>query len=228
MGYQVSSLDALGEGYGFRKVRGALGVTAFGVNALVFPPGYGRPGALPRPAGRALLRPPRHRDVRDRRRRARRRGGRPRPRRVDDAAPGLEPHATDDLVLFVVGGKGGYVERDGQLVIAGGSREARRRMRRATSMNGLMMDYQLTLPIAAPPLRGATSATRRSSRGCPTRASTATTYAETCRARARARGRRCRASASSAATASRRSAGTTTSTTRRTSASRAAASCCTR
>jgi len=31
MGYQVSSLDALGEAYGFRKVRAALGVTAFGV-----------------------------------------------------------------------------------------------------------------------------------------------------------------------------------------------------
>jgi len=35
-----SSLDELGEGYGFRKVRGPLGVTAFGVNALVYPPGY--------------------------------------------------------------------------------------------------------------------------------------------------------------------------------------------
>ena len=40
MGYQVSSLDQLGEGYGFRKIRSALGVTAFGVNALVMPPGY--------------------------------------------------------------------------------------------------------------------------------------------------------------------------------------------
>ena len=35
-----SSLDELGEGYGFRKVRNPLGVTAFGVNALVYPPGY--------------------------------------------------------------------------------------------------------------------------------------------------------------------------------------------
>ncbi len=35
-----SSLDELGDGYGFRKVRAPLGVSAFGVNALVYPPGY--------------------------------------------------------------------------------------------------------------------------------------------------------------------------------------------
>ena len=39
-GYAVGSLDALGEGYGFRKIRSGLGVTAFGVNAIVLPPGY--------------------------------------------------------------------------------------------------------------------------------------------------------------------------------------------
>ena len=39
-GYAFSSLDELGDGYGFRKVRRALGVTAFGVNAVVYPPGY--------------------------------------------------------------------------------------------------------------------------------------------------------------------------------------------
>ena len=39
-GYAVSSLGELGDGYGFRKIRGALGVTAFGINALVLPPGY--------------------------------------------------------------------------------------------------------------------------------------------------------------------------------------------
>ena len=39
-GYAVGHLDAIGEGYGFRKVRKELGVTAFGVNALVRPPGY--------------------------------------------------------------------------------------------------------------------------------------------------------------------------------------------
>ena len=39
-GYAVGTLDALGEGYGFRKIRRGLGVTAFGINALVFPVGY--------------------------------------------------------------------------------------------------------------------------------------------------------------------------------------------
>jgi mannose-6-phosphate isomerase-like protein (cupin superfamily) len=39
-GYTVSSLDALGEGPGFRKIRTPLGVTAFGINAIVLPEGY--------------------------------------------------------------------------------------------------------------------------------------------------------------------------------------------
>ena len=39
-GYTVSSLDALGEGPGFRKIRVPLGVTAFGANAIVLPAGY--------------------------------------------------------------------------------------------------------------------------------------------------------------------------------------------
>ena len=39
-GYAVSSLDDIGHGYGFRKIRRELGVTAFGINALVLPPGY--------------------------------------------------------------------------------------------------------------------------------------------------------------------------------------------
>jgi len=39
-GYAVGSLGALGDGYGFRKVRRELGVTAFGVNAIVLPGGW--------------------------------------------------------------------------------------------------------------------------------------------------------------------------------------------
>ena len=39
-GYAVGDLDDLGEGHGFRKVRKGLGVTAFGVNAIVMPAGY--------------------------------------------------------------------------------------------------------------------------------------------------------------------------------------------
>jgi uncharacterized cupin superfamily protein len=38
-GWAVSSLAELGEGPGFRKIRAPLGVTAFGVNAIVLPPG---------------------------------------------------------------------------------------------------------------------------------------------------------------------------------------------
>ncbi len=39
-GYAVGSVDALGDGPGFRKIRRELGVTAFGVNAIEIPPGY--------------------------------------------------------------------------------------------------------------------------------------------------------------------------------------------
>ncbi|MFL5821987.1 MAG: cupin domain-containing protein [Solirubrobacteraceae bacterium] len=39
-GYALSTLDQMGDGYGFRKIRRELGVTAFGINALVLPPGY--------------------------------------------------------------------------------------------------------------------------------------------------------------------------------------------
>jgi uncharacterized cupin superfamily protein len=39
-GWAVAHLDDLGEGPGFRKIRKDLGVTAFGVNAIVMPAGY--------------------------------------------------------------------------------------------------------------------------------------------------------------------------------------------
>jgi uncharacterized cupin superfamily protein len=39
-GYAVGHIDQMGERYGFRKIRRALGVDAFGVNAIVLPPGY--------------------------------------------------------------------------------------------------------------------------------------------------------------------------------------------
>jgi mannose-6-phosphate isomerase-like protein (cupin superfamily) len=39
-GYAITTLDAMGEGPGFRKVRRELGVTAFGVNVIVLPEGY--------------------------------------------------------------------------------------------------------------------------------------------------------------------------------------------
>ena len=114
--YAFGSIDELGEGYGFRKVRRALGVTAFGVNAVVMPPGFD--GFL------------HYHDRQDElylvhRGRARFEvGGEVRelgpgglchvqsttPRKVSNAS------SEEDLVLFVVGGKDGYVERDGRLV----------------------------------------------------------------------------------------------------------------
>ena len=40
MGYAFGSIDELGEGYGFRKIRVPLGITAFGANAIVMAPGF--------------------------------------------------------------------------------------------------------------------------------------------------------------------------------------------
>jgi uncharacterized cupin superfamily protein len=38
--YAFGSLDELGDGPGFRKIRRALGVTAFGINGIVMAPGH--------------------------------------------------------------------------------------------------------------------------------------------------------------------------------------------
>ncbi len=40
MSYAFGSLDELGNGPGFRKIRAALGVTAFGINAIVMSAGH--------------------------------------------------------------------------------------------------------------------------------------------------------------------------------------------
>jgi mannose-6-phosphate isomerase-like protein (cupin superfamily) len=116
MGHAFSSIGELGEGYGFKKVRRALGITAFGVNAIVFPPGFdgflhyhdeqdelyfihagtarvdvdGETRELG-PGGLVHVESTTH-------------------RKISNAS------ATDDLVVLVVGGKDGYVERDGHLV----------------------------------------------------------------------------------------------------------------
>src|SRR5438067_2359871 len=115
MGYRVSSLDELGAGYGFRKIRKALGVTAFGVNALVFPPHYEGPNHfhhtqdelyfVHRGTATFLVDGTEH-EVGE--------GGLV---HVESTTHRMISNRTDeDLVLFVVGGKGGYVERVGQVV----------------------------------------------------------------------------------------------------------------
>ena len=115
MRYSFWSIDELGEGYGFRSVRRALGVSAFGVNAIVMPSGFdgfdhwhdSQDELYFVHSGTARF------EV----------GG-----DVREVGPGGLVHVEsttprkvsnggdDDLVLLVVGGKDGYVERDGHLV----------------------------------------------------------------------------------------------------------------
>jgi quercetin dioxygenase-like cupin family protein len=127
-GYAFGHLDELGDGPGFRKIRSALGVTAFGVNAIVYPPGAD--GILHYHdeqdelyfvhRGRARI------EVGDEVREVEAGGlvhvEAATPRKVSNAGD-------DDLVLLIVGGKDGYVGRDGQLVNPG-DLEKRQRMAR--------------------------------------------------------------------------------------------------
>ena len=115
MAYSYGSIEEMGDGV-FRKVRRELGVTAFGVNALVL-----APGVVSRPhfhdeqdelyfvhRGRARV------EVGDEVREL----GEGGLLHVESTTPRLVSNASDteDLVLLVVGGKDGYVERDGHLV----------------------------------------------------------------------------------------------------------------
>jgi mannose-6-phosphate isomerase-like protein (cupin superfamily) len=124
--YAFGSIEELGEGYGFRSVRRALGVTAFGVNVIVYAPAYEGFAHFHEEqdelyfvhSGTARV------EV----------GGKTRelgpggllhvesttPRKVSNAS------ADEELVLLVVGGKAGYVGRDGQLVDPGRDLERRR------------------------------------------------------------------------------------------------------
>jgi len=115
MTHRFSSVDELGGNYGFRKVRKPLGVTAFGVNLIVYPP-----------AAEGIHH---YHDVQDElyfvhagtakfevegEERVLGPGGlchvkSTTPRKVSNAGD-------DDLVLLIVGGNDGYVERDGHLV----------------------------------------------------------------------------------------------------------------
>src|SRR4051812_34189201 len=114
-GYAVGNVDDLGEGPGFRKVRSPLGVTAFGVNAIVLPPGIetgvhfhehqeelyivlrGRLEIVLNDGEVQTLEP----------------GGLA---RVDPSTPRQLRNASDAEVVYIcVGGKDGYVGGDGLL-----------------------------------------------------------------------------------------------------------------
>ena len=115
MSHAFSSLDELGEGHGFRKIRAALGVEAFGVNAIVFPPRYEGPEHFHDTQDELYF-------VHQGRIRVDADG------ESRELGPGGLFHASattrrrisnagdEDAVVFIVGGKGGYVERDGHLV----------------------------------------------------------------------------------------------------------------
>jgi quercetin dioxygenase-like cupin family protein len=113
-GWSFSSLSELGDGPGFRKIRQALGITAFGANGLVL-----APGVTARPhyhdeqdelyfvhAGRAEFRlPGETRELGP--------GGLC---HVESTTPRLITSVGgEELVLVIVGAKQGYVGRDGHL-----------------------------------------------------------------------------------------------------------------
>jgi mannose-6-phosphate isomerase-like protein (cupin superfamily) len=113
--HAFATLDELGEGSGFRKIRSALGVTAFGINAIVMPPGH--VGFLHYHdtqdelyfvhRGRVVV------EVEGETRELGEGGlfhvGSTTPRKVSN------PFDADAIVL-AIGGKDGYVERDGHMV----------------------------------------------------------------------------------------------------------------
>jgi mannose-6-phosphate isomerase-like protein (cupin superfamily) len=116
MTHAFSSLDELGDGPGFRKVRRALGVTAFGVNAIVFAPGFeGFNHYHERQDELYFVHSGRARFEVDGETRELGPGGLC---HVESTAPRKVSNASRDeeLVLLVVGGADGYVGRDGQMV----------------------------------------------------------------------------------------------------------------
>jgi uncharacterized cupin superfamily protein len=114
-GYAVGHIDQMGDPYGFRKIRRSLGVTAFGANAIVLPPGYetGRHFHDQQQELYFLHRGRIEIEFDD---------GEPHPlepgsaARVDPATVRKIRNVGDeDAVYLVVGGKDGYVGRDGQI-----------------------------------------------------------------------------------------------------------------
>ncbi len=124
-GYAVAHLEDLGEGPGFRKIRQALGVSAFGVNAIVLPAGmetgahyhdvqeelyFVHRGAIEMEFGDGVVE-------------LLREGGLA---RVDAATVRRIRNAGDvDAVYLCAGGKDGYIGRDGHAPEGEGQRVRR-------------------------------------------------------------------------------------------------------
>jgi len=114
-GFAVGNLDSIGEGPGFRKVRRELDVAEFGVNAIVFPPGY-EGGFHFHDEQEELYfvhRGTAEFEFGDGSKHVLGEGGLARVnasthRRISNVGAG-------DLVMMIAGAKGGYVGRDGRL-----------------------------------------------------------------------------------------------------------------
>jgi mannose-6-phosphate isomerase-like protein (cupin superfamily) len=114
-GYAVANLEALGEGYGFRKIRKGLDVKEFGANAIVMPPGYESNGHFHDEQeelyfvhrGRIAM------TFGDGSTHELGAGGLA---RVDaSTVRSVKNVGESDAIYVIVGGKGGYVGRDGRL-----------------------------------------------------------------------------------------------------------------
>ncbi len=115
-GWAISSLADLGEGPGFRKIRTPLGVTAFGVNAIVLPPGMSNNLHYHERQQELYLVLDGEIEIEfgDGSKHVLGRGGLA---RVDAATARRLRNTSDsaEATYFCVGGDGGYVGRDGKL-----------------------------------------------------------------------------------------------------------------
>jgi uncharacterized cupin superfamily protein len=106
--------ELVGEGYGFRKIRKDLGVEAFGVNAIVLPPGYetGQHWHDEQQELYFVHRGEMEIELGEGAKHVIGEGG---AARVDPSTIRKVRNTSDsdDLVYVVVGGKDGYVGRDG-------------------------------------------------------------------------------------------------------------------
>ena len=115
-GYAVGHLDEMGDGPGFRKVRRELCVTAFGINALVLPPGYASGIHYHDEQEETYFVHQGEVEFRfgDGSTHVLRAGGMT---RVDPATHrGMRNVGQDTAIVLVAGGRDGYVGRDGQAV----------------------------------------------------------------------------------------------------------------